>query len=465
MARSPDAAERELFITLNRRNYLLGIANGIIFTPANRLADLGTVIPLLLLRLSGLSWMVGMGHAITMVAPVVPQVLAARLVDTAPRKRPIYCWCAVIRFIGIVGMALSLLFAGTIGYGWALVGLLFCFTLRVLVQGITSQAFLHIIANSVPTTKRGSFWKWRQLGGLVLVLAFSWPLLRYMLSDDCPFEFPVNYGVLILIGALVMGLAWLIFSKVSEPEAKPAGHRLTMRQHLARGVRLLRRDRYYRRLVRIRILLSAAGAITPFFIAFAVQRWEFHDEVAASFMVVQIVAQMIGCWVAGYISDKLGNQRLLVLAAATILCTAAFAAFGGYLTPPGAMQLFGHRLHYRMAVLMGCFIGSGIFMAALGPAYMNYLMDIAPRRKLPSYTAFASLFIVPIALAPLAYGWLVHTVSYHIIFIISAILALIGLILAMRMGEPRDDVLNGQVANGDPPNGDAHEPPREQAAP
>ena len=460
MARSPDAAERELFITLNRRNYLLGIANGIIFTAANRLADLGTVFPLLLLRLSGLSWMVGMGHAITMVAPIVPQVLAARLVDTAPRKLPIFRWCAVIRFIASVAMGLSVLFAGTIGYSWALVGLLFFLTLRLLVQGISSQTFFHIIANSVPTTKRGSFWKWRQVGGLILVLLVSRPLLGYMLSADCAFEFPANYGVLILIAAVGMGIGWLTFAQVSEPETKPAGHLLTMRQHLARGMRLVRRDRYYRRLMRIRILLGAAGAITPFFIAFAVERWKFQDEVAAWFMVVQIAAQMVGSWIAGHISDKLGNQRLLILAGITIMCTAGFAAFGGYLTPPGAMYLLGQRLDYRMVVLVGCFIGSGLFMAELGPGYVNYLMDIAPRRKLPSYTAFASLFIVPIAVAPLAYGWLVHTVSYRIIFVISAFLALIGLILALRMGEPRDDVLNDSM-----PNADAHELPYEQAAP
>ncbi len=440
MVRSPNAAQRELYTPLNRRNYVLGIVNGILFIAANRLADLGTVFPLLLLRLSGLSWMVGMGHTITMVAPVIPQVVASRLVDTAPHKMPVFRWGAVIRFIGSVGMGLCVLFAGSIGYRTALVGLLLCFTLRLLAQGVSQQAFVHVIASSVPTTMRGSFWKWRQFGGLVVVLILSRPLVSYMLSADCSLEFPLNYGVLMLIAAVGMGLGWLAFAQAREPESKPAGHLLTMRQHLVRGMRLLRRDRYYRRLMRIRILLGASGAIRPFFIAFAVQSWGFHDEVAAWFIAVQIVAQMFGCWVAGYISDKLGNQRLLILAAATIMGTAACAAFGAYLTPPGAMQLFGYQVQYRMVVLMGCFIGSGLFLADLGPGYTNYLMDIAPSRKLPSYTAFASLFIVPIAIAPLAYGWLVYAVSYLSIFLISVVLAVVALFLALRMGEPRDDI-------------------------
>ncbi len=434
--------ERDLLVPLHRRNYLLAIANGAIFTAANRLADPATVIPLLLLRLSGLSWTVGLGHAINMLAPALPGMLAARWMDAAPSKRIVFIWCAVGRFIGVMGTAIAVLLAGSIGYQWALVILLSFFTFRLLAQGVSSQAFTYIIANSVPTTKRGSFWKWRQLLGLALVLVFSRPLVRYLLSDDSPHQFPTNYGLLLLLAALLMGVSWLVFSMVQEPEGKRAGHQLNWRQHLARGLRLVRRDDNYRRLLRARVMLSAAGAMTPFFIVFAVEQWDFPDQIAATFLGVQIVSQIVGCWIGGYVSDRLGNRKLMIVASIATIATAAVAGFGGLFAPLGGISVFGRHVSFRMMVMVLCFVGNGLYMAELAPAYQNYMMDIAPRRKLPSYMGFASVFMLPVGVVPLVYGWLADAVSYQSLFLLSGLLAAVGLFTALRMAEPRQEIMD-----------------------
>lgn len=443
MSKSTDTPRQDLAVPLIRRNYLLAIANGAIFTAANRLADPATVIPLLLLRLSsGLGWTVGLGHAINMIAPAVPGLLAARWVDTAPNKRNVFNWCSVARFVGAVGSAVPVLLAGTIGYKWALVLLLAFFTLRRLAQGISTQAFTYIIANSVPTTRRGSFWKWRQFLGLGLVLVFSRPLVRYFLAEDSAHAFPNNYGLLMLLAALLMGLAWLLFGMVREPPGKPAGHQLTWAQHLARGMRLVRRDTNYRRLLRAKVVLTAAGSMTPFFIVFAVEQWRFPDEIAATFIGVQILSQLVGCWISGYISDRLGNRKLMIMAGAVTLSTAVVAGFGGLFTPSGGISLGGLDLSYRMIVMVLCFVGHGLHMSELVPAYYNYIMDIAPRRKLPSYLGFASAFLVPVGVVPMLYGWLGDAFSYQSVFLLSAALSAVGLVTALRMGEPREEIMD-----------------------
>ncbi len=447
MDKSTDAAERDLLVPLNRRNYLLAIANGVVFTPGTRLVAPGTVLPLLILRLSsGLAWLIGLTNTILYVVPVLPQLLASRWIDTSERKLPIWRWCAVFRFLATLGMAWVVLSAASLGYGYALVAFFGWLVLRTLAQGVSSLVFTDILARSVPTTKRGSLWMWRQLLGLVLVLGFSVPVINYLLSDQSPFSFPTNYGILLAGSALFMGIGWIIFAFTEEPQGKPAGHQLTMAQHLTRGMRFLNRDKSYRRLVRVRMLLSAAANVSPFFIAFAVQEWGFHDAVAAIFLTVQILSQMLGCWITGHVSDRLGNRKVLMLAAATMLATTAVACLGGSLTPEGALVVLGYPVSYRLIVLVVCFIGSGLWAAELQPGYMNYLMDIAPRRKLPSYVGFASFFLLPLGAVPLVYGWLAQTVGYLVIFIIALLLSAVGLRLASRIGEPRDelddDVLN-----------------------
>ncbi len=443
MDKSTDAAERDLLVPLNRRNYLLTIANGIIFIPGARLVAPGTVLPLLILRLSsGLTWLIGLANSILYVVPVLPQLLASRWVDTSKRKVPIWRWCAVVRFIATLGMAWAVLSATSTGYAYALVAFFVWLIVRVLAQGVSSLVFTDIVARSVPTTKRGSVWMWRQLLGLALVLGFAVPVINYMLGEKTPFKFPTNYGLLLVGSALLMGIAWIIFSFAEEPQGKPAGHQLTMTQHLARGMRFLNRDKSYRRLMRVRILLSAAANVSPFFIAFAVQEWYFHDAVAATFLTVQILSQMLGCWIVGHVSDRLGNRKVLVLAAATMLVTATVVSVGAWLTPEGGFMLLGYPVSYRLIVLMVCFAGSGLFAAELYPGYINYLMDIAPRRKLPSYVGFASFFLLPLGAVPLVYGWLAQTVGYRAIFVIALLLSAVGLRLALRIGEPRDELTN-----------------------
>ena len=429
-----------------RRNYLLAIiGNGTLFIAANRLADPATVIPLLLLRLSGVGWTVGLGYAISMLAPPLPGMLAARWLDTAPSKRRVFNWCSVGRFTGAIGVAITVLLAGVYGpqwYRWALVPLLGFFTLRLLAQGVSSPAFVYLLASSVPSTMRGSYWKWRQFTGLGLVLLFSRPLVRFFLSEDGPYQFPTNYGLLLLLASLVMGLSWLLLAFMVEPPGRPAGRQLTWAQHFARGVRLIRRDADYRRLLGAKVLLTAASSMSPFFIVFAVEDWLFPDYVAATFIGVQIVSQLVGSWISGYISDRLGNRKLMITAAAVTLTTAMIAGAGGLLTPEGGITVAGAYVSYRMMVIALCFIGYGLHQSELLPAYQNYMMDIAPRRKLPSYMGFASMFLVPVAVVPLLFGWMGDIISYQSVFFVSGMLSLVGLAIALRMGEPRDDLMD-----------------------
>ncbi|MFO7945653.1 MAG: MFS transporter, partial [Armatimonadota bacterium] len=200
-------------------------------------------------------------------------------------------------------------------------------------------------------------------------------------------------------------------------------------------------DANYRRLMRVRICLSAAGAIVPFFIAFAVDVWGFKDAIAATFITVQILSQMGGSFLSGWISDRLGNRKLLVVSGITLLATSVFAAVGTYLTPAGGVTVFGHLITWRLLVMMACFVGSGVFMSQLFPAYTNYLIDIAPRRKLPSYIGFGSGFTVPIAAAPMVFGWVSTSYGYRPIFVIASVLSVVGLYLSRQMGEPRDGIV------------------------
>ena len=436
-----------MLVPLHRRNYILGIVNGILVEVGNRLGDAQTVLPLLLLHLTGMTWTVGMVQAIILLVPAVPAILGSRWVDTAEHKLPIFKLFSVIRFSALSGMAAAVLLGSYFGLSGPLIAalLLVCFAVWYAAQAVSTQAFTDIVAKSTPTTKRGSFWMWRQTGGLFLVLTVSVPLIRYMVGADSPAKFPVNYGILLGLSALVLGVSWIAYSMVHEPPSKPAQHRLTLRQHVTRGLRLWRHDPRYRRMMRVLLLLMSTGAIAPFFTAMAVKQWGMPDTVAAVFISVQIIAQMIGSQVQGRVLDRVGTRRVLITAAVAGFAMAITALLGARFAPPGGVELVGYTVPYRMLVLCACFACSGIFTAHIGPGYMSYIMDIAPQRKRPSYFGFTTVFTVPTGLVPLAYGWLAEDFGFATIFAVATILSAIALVLSQRIQEPRDELTEEQL--------------------
>lgn len=444
---STNLNDSEMMVPRNERNYRLAIANGILVSLGNRLVDPVTILPLLIYRLSGLAGAVGILQAVFYAAPALTQLFASRWVDSAPKKRPIFNGYSVVRFIALVGMA-GALFAGEyLSDTLILVLLLGFFTLWFLAQGVTTLAFLDIIAKSVPTTSRGSLWMWRQMLGQVLVLIVAIPFVHYMLKEHPPAPFPGNYGYVVLAAAVTLGVAWLIFSGAEEPSGKPAGHTLTLRQHFARGLRLWQRDKHYRRLVRTQLLLISSLAVAPFLITFGAREWDLPDSVAATFLTVRIVSHILGALIVGCTSDTHGNRRVIILGGVAATSTALVALGAALFTPATTLSVMEWSVSWRVLMLCVGFVGVGLSMAAIFPGYTNYMMDIAPRRKRPSYFGFASVAIVPGGLAPLAFGAMADTVGFVAIFAAAAVLGAMGLVFALRIAEPREVLArqNGRV--------------------
>ncbi|MFO7945651.1 MAG: MFS transporter [Armatimonadota bacterium] len=430
----------EMLVPLNRRNYWLTIINGMMAMTGGRLMDLRTVLPLLLFRLTGRAWTVGLLETLFVIAPAIPQLIAARWVDTLERKGPQYVRYSVYRFVALAALSASVLAADFIPNIMVAVLFFIFFTIRYAAQGMTTLCFRDIIAKSVPTTRRGSLWMWRWVGGITMIFLVAVPLIRYLLGDNSPLEFPLNYGALLTAGTLVMGVGWVVFAQIDEPDSSPAKHTLTWRQHFARSLRVWGRDAKFRRFVLIRITLVGAGAIRPFFIAFGAQVWGLPDVVAAAFVTIEAISQGIGALVAGQISDRLGNRAVLLLAGGTLLITSLGAVLLAQFVPEGAFEILGYPLSYRVVALGLCFTGGGAFTSIASTGYTNYMLDIAPQRMRPSYLAFERVFIAPVGFVPICFGWLVDAVSYQLVFGIGAALAATALFFAIKIDEPRDEL-------------------------
>ena len=429
----------DIAVPLVRRNFVLSVINGAFVVAGNRAIDPATVIPLLVLRLLGAEWAVGLAAAVQQFARVGTQIIAARVLDTVRHKQRVYAWTAVTRTICMCGATAVLLWGVGRDPRLVLTGLLLALFGLMVGSGVSGLAWMDLNARSVPSVRRGSLLAYRRAIGLVLSLVISAPLVRYLLGSSSPFEFPANYGMLFLTGTVLCAIAWTSFSLVREPPVHAARHRLTLRQHLVRGVRIYQRDRTYRRLLRMKILLGLTSAVPTFFIAFACRGLGMPEHWAAVFLTTQLISEGIGSLVFGRLSDRAGNRSVMV-ASAWVGCATFLAATVAAMSAWGTSVADGPPV-LATAMIAVAFSGLGILMSARGAGEINYMLDIAPAAKRPSYIGFGNAILLPMSLIPLVVGWLIPRSGYLPVFAISLGISLVSVIAAMKLEEPRDTLM------------------------
>ncbi|GAH65221.1 unnamed protein product, partial [marine sediment metagenome] len=253
-------------------------------------------------------------------------------------------------------------------------------------------------------------------------------------------RFPQNFALLLVISVGVSTVSWVLFALIRESPSRSSSRRLGLMAHLVHGVRLVRRHKEYRRYIRARLLLGAAAGIRPFFIVFASKVWHLSDEVAGTFLALQLGAEVFGSVVAGQASDRIGNRSVMIMASVALTLAAAIASLATF-APWGSPAAFQDSFASQEVLVLGAaFVGAGFFMTSLGIGSSNYIMDIAPDRQRPSYLAFVSAFTLPLALVPPAYGWAADTIGFRIVFLTGLALSLVALALVLRLPEPRDEL-------------------------
>lgn len=434
-----------MLVPFNRRTYRLGIVNGIFAFTGSRVADPNTIVPLLLHRLSGAAWVVGVVLGLKGVVEALAQVLVARSLDARHRKKPAYIFGSLTQSLTYITIAGILWFGEQIPKSVVLATFIVALLGYRAGLAISGLALSDILTKSIPTTRRGSVHMWRKLGALVVVFFGVTPFVAWTIGPEGPLDFPRNFGLLFAASVAATACGWLLFAQVAEPSSRAAERKVTWREHLRLGVTLFRNDHSYRRVIRIRLLVGIAAGVRPFLIVFATAVWNLPDQVAATFIATQICAEFVGAVIAGRVSDRLGNRRAVhfMIWSIILCCAAAVVAAAGTWDVP--VELLAWQTNLQTIILGTAFAGSGLFLASLQIGYSNYLMDIAPEDQRPSYIGFSTAFTVPLAVAPVVYGWVADVIGYQPVFITALVLSLGALYLFLQLPEPRDDVDEAQL--------------------
>jgi hypothetical protein len=367
-------------LDLSERNYRLIMLNGWLVFLGDAFFNGSIVLASFAAKLGAANWIIGLFPALLNAGSMVPQMFIAPYVMRMPIKLVLYRRMATLRVASLALIALSGFFASGEWLLWLfVVGL----ALNGLFTGFSSLSFWETTAKTIPMQRRAGLFSARNLvgGGLAFLAGF---VVQFVLH--LPLAFPYNYAIIFSLGTVIFAIGWRYFGLVDEPPDThpPAGHL---------SLRLPFRDFYFRRFLRVRVMLALAGMIEPFYATYAVRTHKETDAIG-TYLAVYTMASLLSNLLWVWLSKRYGSQGLILVGASL-----------GAITPAVAL-LVAPDWFWIVFVLQGT------YLSALGIGTSTYLINLAPTNARSAYIGISNTIVGLLAFSPVLGGWLADTLGY-----------------------------------------------------
>ncbi len=401
---------------LVRRNFMLGVVNGLLVGLGEALMDPTLVQVAFVNHLSASPLLVGLVVPMRDGIWYLPQLWVSSHLQSQPHKLPYYARMSVVRTASLTLLCVAALTMRN--PVWLLALYFVCYGLYALAAGLSGLPFLEIVSKTIPPRQRGLYFAWRlTLGGLMALGASA--VVRWMLAQPAGLTFPRNFGVLFGMGAAALGLAMFFLQRTREPPDSETPPSVPVSHQFRRALSLVRGDANYGRFLTMRGALMVGGAASPFLAVFAQGQLSAPPEMVGIYLAVVSGVGLLANILYGRYSVRLGNRRMMVIATALGLVMSALVL--GFVLLAGPLGIRGMS---AALCLLPAYALLSAREAGIGVAGYSLLMDIAPAAERSVYMGFTNSVLGIILFSTALSGVVVEQWGF---------LALVGVTLAAYM--------------------------------
>ena len=420
------------------RAFKLSVLNGIFFAVVFATIQSGMVLSAFFLKLTNSTLLATLPLALMQAGQLWPQLIVSNMAEARERKMPFYIISATARLIFLPLMCISTYILGASQPVLLMLIFSILYFAHSSCSGVCGIAFWDIIGKIIPANRRGKLMAFRGFFGGILGFAVGF-YIKYMLGENGP-AFPLNYTCLFITALLFQAGGSLSFAVVREPVTTVRKGRVPFKRHLLQGMKIFKIDRDYRLLFQVRILsyLSMLGGMV--FIPYAIKSLGMPESSVGVLVVIVTCFALPANFLWSYIADNYGN-RLLLLVSTGIYLLVPVIAFASYYVNPLPLHVpFLNGYDLRSVTFILAFVVSGVAFRGRFIGELNYLLELAPEEKRPSYLAFMSVLLAPTVLVPLVAGLIAQLISFQASFALSFVFCAGAFLTMLRLSEPRDNV-------------------------
>lgn len=406
---------------VNRRNFWLGVVNGVLYAAAEALTDPSLVLTYFTSLLTNSKFLVGLVAPIRIGGWFLPQLLVSGFIQRQERKLRIYAQLGVVRAVAWALMVLVLWFVRD---RTLLLVLFFGFlVVYSLAEGLAGLSFMDVVGKVVPAHRRGAFFGARRLLGGVLAMAAS-GVVGWALSERAGLAFPHNFALLFGLSFVGISVALYAFARIDEPLEPVTRERVAMSAQIQRARGLARQNPTYGRFLLARLLMVVADMAVPFYVVFAKESLNAPPGMVGVYLSTTTFSALLANVWAARASDRHGNRQLLLA-----------ACFVG-LTSPALALVFdwwrGPALLFAVA-----FAVNGVYNTASWVAHTNFLLEIAPAGDRPIYVGMVNTLVGMAILASSGGGAVVDWLGFNALFALALAALLVATGITFSIREPR----------------------------
>jgi len=405
-----------------RWNFVACLVDAVGWPLGSALVSMETIFPLFLGHLGAGNIAVGALPALYNLLVFLPGLWLAGHVSRLRRARGYLFGIALLERLALLPLAVLTLLWGRTHPHWLLAATFGCIGVHALMMGLNQPAYWVVVGKCVPAHWRGRLFGYA--GGIAGVLGFGMDgLLRHLLSGPNG-GFPHGYALGFLIGFVILTVSCLPLGIVREPVSPPRTEDDPHTGHYRRdSVYVWRTNTGFRRFLYGQIALTLASLAVPFYVIYAQHHLHAGTGSVAGYTASLVLVTAFGGLALGAWSDHGGNKNVLLL-------SCGFAGAASFFALTAATPL----------LFYGVFAALALALAGAGIAGNNIVMEYAGTpAEIPLYTAlYNAVTALPRAAAPLLGGLLAdHAGGYQSVFLLSAMLAALALLLTIRTSDPR----------------------------
>jgi MFS family permease len=416
IARTPHARRFEQLVArTEKRNFTLGVWNGILYNLAMYFMAKSTIIPQFLSTLTKSSALIGIVSQFDSIGWYIPQLFFATYAVHRPQKLPLYRFAMTIGMVAYFAIAFITLLNPDPAH--LLVLFVVSYGVYHLSGGLRGVAFMELLAKAIPSRRRARFLGWRMSMGAVASATLGAGAITLLLTSA---DFPTNFGWVFLVGAVFATVSFFLMAAMREPRTPNVPAKRTMRQQIAMAAKILRDDHAFRTYTASRMLINCWTIGLPFVILFG------HDELGFTMKDtgVFIAAECAGLIVANIICERVelrrGPKTVLVIGCLIAIAMPVFLMTFKYLDLP--VYLFA-----------AVFSLTAAFDAAITIGGMGYLIEMTEDPDRSTYVGvFNTLMALPCFLTAGA-GLLLDLLGYQALYVLVLLIAVISIFVIRKL--------------------------------
>jgi MFS family permease len=388
-----------------RFNFSIGLLDGGFFGLGMGFASFAAIIPLFVHHMTESAILIGMVPAIHNMGFQLPQLLTAGWLSQARRYKPLTLLMTVHERLPFLGLAILALWMPHAGRSTMLLLTFLLLIWQGLGAGLAANPWTNLVSKVIPQEMHGTFFGAQSaaFSGLAGVSALGAGLILSRLAE--PFGFSACFALTFVCMVISFGF----LSATREADSVPSGE-IMAKAFWGKSLAIFRRDRNFRAFLVVRVISQFAAMAFAFYVIYAVQNYGMSDAMAAVLVAVLLIGQVALSPIMGHFGDRWSHRGIMGIGG----LAAALSALLAWRAPSSGW-------------FIGVFLLEAAAIVAIWTIPLVMSVGFAERDEdRPLYVGLANTLPAPAAiLAPVIGGWLVDTVGYGPMFVLSAISGLV----------------------------------------